>query len=177
MEAFGHLGIRTRLTIGFTLLLVLMLITNLLALQRMAGIMEDLNQLVDERVVKIDEASHVLETALTNGRALRELLLAESPAERAKIKDEVAKHRKENAELLTKLESQLRTDDAKVLMARINEQRAGLTEWYTRVFDAAERGQSEAKQVLYNEFVPRNNQLIDSMRAMVELQEKYTHLG
>ena len=169
----NNLSIRARLLAGFAILIGLLLVTNLLALQKMAGIMGDMNSLVDDRVVKVNEANHIMESALANGRALRSLLLMDSTAEREKIKAEVAHHRQENNELLGKLESQLYSDDAKTLLAKIKEKRAALQDWYPKYFEAAERNPGEAKQILFKEFIPRNDAFVATLKEMVELQEKH----
>ena len=102
---FNNLSISKRLIIGFGVLIAFMIATNLLALQRMADIMADMNTLVDERMVKVNEANHAMEIALGNGRALRGLLLVDSAEERQKIKSEVAEYRKGNSEILAKRSS------------------------------------------------------------------------
>ncbi|MGE5471571.1 MAG: methyl-accepting chemotaxis protein [Bacteroidota bacterium] len=168
-----NLSISKRLIGAFALLVALLVLTNVLAMVRMAAIMDDLNSLVDDRVVKVNEANRIVDSALANGRALRGLLLVDTPAERLKIKAEVAKHRQDNADLLTKLEGQLFTEDAKALIVKIKARRAAIQDLYQRYYDAAERSTAEAKQILFNEFIPANNTFVDSLEEMVELQESH----
>ena len=149
-----NMSIVGRLVFGFGVLIAILIVTNVIALYRMATIMDDMNQLVDDRMVKANEANKIMESALANGRALRALLLVDTAAERDKVKAEVARHRQENSELLGKLEGQLYTADAKALAARIKERRAALQDLYPRYYEAAEKNVGEAKQILFKEFIP-----------------------
>ena len=144
---FKDISISKRLIFGFGLLIVFLFATNLMALKHMAGIMEDMNKLVDDRMIKVNDANKAMEIALANGRALRGLLLVDTAEERKKIEDEVAQLRKSNTELLGKLESQLHSDQGKALMATIKERRHALHELYPSFFSTAEKSLSEAKSI------------------------------
>ena len=172
---FNNLSISKRLIIGFGVLIAFLIATNLLALQRMASIMADMNTLVDERMVKVNEANHSMELALANGRALRGLLLVDTAEERKKIKSEVEGYRKSNTEVLTKMEQQIHSEEGKRLLATITQRRAALLGLYPRFFEAAEHSVSEAKPILFKEFIPANDAFIASLKAMVEFQENQMH--
>jgi len=168
---FKDLSISKRLIIGFGLLIVFLFATNLIALKHMAGIMDDMNALVDDRMVKVNEANKAMETALANGRSLRGLLLVDTAEERKKIREEVEQHRKDNSEILAKLEEKTRSPEGKALIATIKERRAALFSIYPRFYDAAEKGIAEAKPILFKEFIPTNDAFIASLKAMVEHEE------
>ena len=168
-----NMSIVGRLVFGFGVLIAILIVTNVIALYRMATIMDDMNQLVDDRMVKVNEANKIMESALANGRALRALLLVDTAAERDKVKAEVARHRQENSELLGKLEGQLYTADAKALAARIKEKRAALQDLYPRYYEAAEKNVGDAKQILFKEFIPHNDAFVASLKEMIELQEEH----
>ena len=172
---FNNLSISKRLIIGFGVLIAFLIATNLLALQRMASIMADMNTLVDERMVKVNEANHSMELALANGRALRGLLLVDTAEERKKIKSEVEGYRKSNTEVLTKMEQQIHSEEGKRLLATITQRRTALLGLYPRFFEAAEHSVSEAKPILFKEFIPANDAFIASLKAMVEFQENQMH--
>jgi methyl-accepting chemotaxis protein len=172
---FNNLNISKRLIIGFGVLIAFLIATNLLALQRMADIMADMNILVDDRMVKVDEATQSMQGALATGRALRGMLLVDTAEERKKLREEVEQYRKNNTELLGKLEAATRSEQGKALMATIKERRAALQTLYPRLFEAAEKSVAEAKPILFKEYTPANDAFVASLKAMVEFQESAMH--
>ena len=172
---FNNLSISRRLIIGFGVLIAFLIATNLLALQRMASIMADMNTLVDERMVKVNEATQSMQGALATGRALRGMLLVDTAEERKKLREEVEQYRKNNTELLGKLEAATHSEQGKALIATIKERRAALQTLYPRFFEAAEKSVAEAKPILFKEYTPANDAFVAGLKAMVEFQESAMH--
>ncbi|MER2540055.1 MAG: MCP four helix bundle domain-containing protein [Azonexus sp.] len=172
---FNNLSISKRLIIGFGVLIAFLIATNLLALQRMASIMADMNTLVDERMVKVNDANQAMQGTLAAARALRGMLLMDTAEERKKFKEIVEQHRKDNVEILGKIEASIHSDQGKALLATVKERRAALQLLYPRLYEAAEKSVTEAKPILFKEYAPANDAFVASLKAMVDFQENQMH--
>ncbi len=169
---FSRLTIKFRLILAFSALVILLLVSNILALQRMAETMQDMDTLVQDRVFKLKTASKFVESALSNGLLLRSILLVDSSDERATIKAKIEANRKQNSELLEKLEPLVRTERGKKILANIKEARSNQSSVYGKYYEALERSSSEARQVLLKEFAPKNEALITAVKEMASLQDE-----
>ncbi|MBK7414659.1 MAG: methyl-accepting chemotaxis protein [Dechloromonas sp.] len=172
---FNNLSISKRLIIGFGVLIEFLIATYLLALQRMANIMADMNTLVDERMVKVNDANQAMQGTLAAARALRGMLLMDTAEEQKKFKEIVEQHRKDNVEILGKIEASIHSDQGKALMATVKERRAALQSLYPRLYEAAEKSVTEAKPILFKEYAPANDAFVASLKAMVDFQENQMH--
>ena len=169
---FSRLTIKFRLILAFSALVILLLVSNILALQRMADSQQDLEYLVQDRVFKLKTSSKFVESAMANGTLLRGILLVDSNEERAAIKSAVANNRKSNTELLDKLEPLVRTERGRNILNKIKEARSAQSSLYGKYFDALERSPTEARQVLLKEFAPKNDALIAAVKEMANLQDE-----
>ena len=169
---FNRLTIKLRLILAFSALVILLLVTNMLALQRMSDTMQDMDVLVNDRVFKIKLSNKFVESALNNGRLLRGILLVDTNEERLAIKGQIEANRKQNSELLEKLEPLVRTERGKKILANIKEARSAQSAVYGKYYDALERSTADAKQLLLKEFAPKNEALITAVREMANLQDE-----
>ena len=169
---FNRLTIKLRLILAFSALVILLLVTNMLALQRMSDTMQDMDVLVNDRVFKIKLSNKFVESALNNGRLLRGILLVDTSEERAALKTQIEANRKQNSELLEKLEPLVRTERGKKILANIKEARSAQSAVYGKYYDALERSTADAKQLLLKEFAPKNEALITAVREMANLQDE-----
>ncbi len=172
---FKDLSISKRLLFGFGLLIAILLATNILAMMRMAGTMANMNLLVDERMVKIEEANNINERTLAVGRALRGLLLTNDHDELEAIKAEILKLREKNSQSIASLEKLTHTPDGKVLLEKITSLRDKAGSQYQQFFDLLGRDANEAKTYLRNELTPTMEGFIAASRATIDYQETQMH--
>ncbi|WP_034930514.1 MCP four helix bundle domain-containing protein, partial [Candidatus Accumulibacter vicinus] len=78
---FKNLRIGIRLGVGFGVLIVLMAAMTLLGINAMSNVYEDLDDIVNDNVVKIELAQEMNSSVLEVGKALRSLLLLEEKSE------------------------------------------------------------------------------------------------
>ncbi len=169
---FNQMTIKMRLILAFSALVILLLVSNLLALQRMSDTMHDMDVLVQDRVFKIKVSNKFVESVLNNGRLLRGILLSDSSEERAAFKSQIEANRKLNSELLEQLEPLVRTERGKRILANIKEARSAQSSVYGKYYEALERNQAEAKQLLLKDFSPKNEALVTAVKEMAALQDE-----
>ena len=166
-----NLTIKARLIIAFGALTMLLLVTNLLALQRMGDAMEDMNLLIDDRVAKVRLVAALTEGILNNGRNLRGMLLVDSAAERQALKTELAESRKQNGEFMAKLDALVRTEGGRQVFNKIKEAREQQQGLYAHYFELLEKSPADAKQFLLKDFSVRNNALVAALKEMSVRQD------
>ena len=172
---FKDLSISKRLIIGFGLLIMILIVTNLMAMKRMAETMDNMDLLVNERVLKIKEANNINERTLSIGRSLRGILIADSREEREAIKAEIHKLRELNGPSLATLEKLIHSPEGKALLSKIVAVRDKAGPQYEQYFNIAERDLNEAKTYIKTELTPTMNGFLETTHAMVEFQELLMH--
>lgn len=154
---FKDLSISMRLVFGFGLLIVILLVTNLMAMSHMAETMDNMDRLVNERVLKIKEANNINERTLSIGRNLRGILIADSREEREAIKADIHKLRELNGPSLVTLEKLTHSSEGKALLSKIVAVRDKAGPQYDQYFNIAERDLNEAKTYIKTELTPTMN--------------------
>ena len=172
---FKDLSISKRLIIGFGLLIMILIVTNLMAMKRMAETMDNMDLLVNERVLKIKEANNINERTLSIGRSLRGIPIADSREEREAIKAEIHKLRELNGPSLATLEKLIHSPEGKALLSKIVAVRDKAGPQYEQYFNIAERDLNEAKTYIKTELTPTMNGFLETTHAMVEFQELLMH--
>uniref|UniRef100_Q47BW8 Histidine kinase, HAMP region:Bacterial chemotaxis sensory transducer n=1 Tax=Dechloromonas aromatica (strain RCB) TaxID=159087 RepID=Q47BW8_DECAR len=169
---FSRLTIKVRLIFAFTALIILLLVSNILALQRLAESMQDMDTLVKDRVFKLNTSYKLVESVLKNGGMLRAILLVDSNEERAALEAKISANRKLNSELIEKLDPLVRTERGRKILDHIKETRAAQSSLYGKYFEALDRSPAEARLLLSKEFAPKNDALISAVKEMASLQDE-----
>ena len=116
---FKNLKIGVRLGLGFGFVLVLLAIISTTALLRMADLTSATAIIVDDRMVKINQASEITESALKMGLAVRNLLLSNDKAFEKTQLEAIAKMRARNKELREAIKPKLYTEKGKELFEKM----------------------------------------------------------
>src|ERR1700745_1283351 len=103
----NKLKVSTRLSLGFAIILLLMLIMGATSLLKVNNMHQSFKLVVDDRVPKVDEINEVKGDVNQVALSLRNMVLLTDPAEIKKEVEKVAAARQANAQRLEKLRSQI----------------------------------------------------------------------
>ncbi|HQC81516.1 MAG TPA: MCP four helix bundle domain-containing protein, partial [Accumulibacter sp.] len=106
---FNSLKIGEKIGAGFAAILLLMIATSVLGLMKINQIMNDLNEIGDERYPKVMLGNEMIKRSLVNGRTIRGAILSSDTAEVEKYIKDIRAFRRENTEALRKIEAMLHT--------------------------------------------------------------------
>ena len=170
---FKNLRIGVRLTIGFGLVLALLAIIAGLGISRMAGIKDKLDTVVNENNVKIAAANAMRGQINVIARAVRNLAMTSDAAtmktEAARIQDARGKY----AEQRDKLQKMIKSEEARKIMADINDGQKKTTPLVEKAMDLALASKNEqATSVIMTEVRGPQSKWIDDINAMIERQEQ-----
>ena len=101
---FANLKVATRLSLGFGVVIVLLIAISLLSVLRLGTVSDSATTIMEDRYPKVQMAEGIVRNALTNGRLLRSVLLATSDSEVESLKQQVSETRAKNAELVKRLD-------------------------------------------------------------------------
>jgi len=168
----NNLKIGVRLITGFALVLILLAIMGILAVNRLADLNDEVNNIVTDKYPKtidsIDIVRAMNQVALIN----RNLLLINDPAEIQSQQARLTEQRKIISDNIKGLEEKVTSDAGKKLLATMSEKRAvfvGNLEKFQAMVTAKDR--ENAIKYLYNEVRASNNAYVDSIRKLIEYQD------
>jgi methyl-accepting chemotaxis protein len=129
---------------------------------------------MDEVYPKVMEAEDLEKDALNNGRFVRNMLLARTPAEAEQAWTAIQHSRDENTERLKKIEAGLKTDKGRELYKAIIESRQALAPRFEALRELArsDKPADKAKAVEYlnTEFATANNAFVAAGEAFSKFQ-------
>jgi len=169
----AHLKIGTRLGLGFSLLILMLLAVILLALWRFGQIGEVNSRIIEKDWVKAEAANVINATTRANARRTMELIIVGDVSQLARIKERIAENKKTIDVALDTLDQLIYLPEGKALLARLKEARGQYVASFSKVARLMEEGnREEATRVMNTETLP----LLDAMQApinqLTELQKK-----
>ncbi len=171
---FKSMTVGARLGLGFGTLCCLLLAISVLSVQRLGTVHQSSVTIMEEVYPKVMEAEDVEKDALNNGRLIRNMLLARTPAEADQAWTAVQHSRDENAERLKKIEAGIKTDKGRELFKAMIESRQALAPKFEALHELArsDKATDKAKAVDYlnAEFATANNAFIAAGEAFSKFQ-------
>jgi methyl-accepting chemotaxis protein len=169
----GNLKIGTRLSAGFTLVLLMMASLIVVVLGNLHSIGDNSAAMVEKDWVKAEAAHTINATIRANARRTMELFLAQDAAQTSTINERIKTNVKIINDAVQVLETLMTMDEGKILLADFKEKRARYVQSFTRVSKLlAEDKRDEAIQVLNSETLPALDAVQDNVGRIVELQKK-----
>ncbi|MCM2250188.1 MAG: methyl-accepting chemotaxis protein [Geothrix sp.] len=163
-----NLKIGTRLSVGFGLILALLLLIAGVGLNRMSAIADDTDEIVTHYNVQLAHANGISEQAYLISRMVRTVLLMDNLADRKVNVERIAKTRETYDEISKKLEATLQSADAKALFASIQETLARYRQVNSRVLEASLAGRdSDASRIMFEEVRPAEQAFQGSIAKIV----------
>jgi methyl-accepting chemotaxis protein len=161
------IGVRLSLSFGFMLLLVA--ITLVLGVSKMAVMNNATEQIVKDRYPKTVLANDAIVRTLDNGRSVRNLLL-ESEEGIDKNKAIINANREKIKGDLEQLDKMINTDKGRELMNVIIRQRDALEPKYDELIALAKSDRKKATEFLLNSFAPTNTAYAKALNDISEFQ-------
>ncbi|HET9552325.1 MAG TPA: methyl-accepting chemotaxis protein, partial [Anaeromyxobacteraceae bacterium] len=166
-----RLRIGTRLSLAFGFLVAVIVIVGWVGLSRMAHIDRNLEQVAVERWGKAQLAADGANRAQLQAALVTRLFLTRDRAEADRIQAAMEENRRAAVALVEKREATLIHAEARALLGRVKEARAGYLEPYGRARALLAEGRvEEAQAVAVREVVPRLTAVNDAWDALVHYE-------
>lgn len=167
----------TRLALGFGIVATIGILITIIGSFRMSELATDLDQVANDRMVKVAQFTELKENFNSIGLLTRNIVISENVALHSEEKKKIATLRAANSELLEKLDKTLKIPQARDLLKIITDNRGIYNSSIDRVIALTEKGdEAEAERLLFNETIALQNIVFkatdDSRKLQKELSEK-----
>jgi methyl-accepting chemotaxis protein len=170
---FKNLKVGQRLGLAFAFILLMLSIIAFVGITRLASLDEDMQKMANDLYPKTAIANEIALRSMDNARILRNLILNPDENAKATNKEAYDKNSAANAELLSKLEKTVNTDQGRELLKTLNEARSAYKDYTSEVVQLAlAHNDAEAVKVLYGEKYKRQAAYFASLKQFIEFQEK-----
>jgi len=167
---FKTMTVATRLYLGFGVVVALLLTVSVLSVLRLATVHQASTYITEEVYPKVMLAQSIQKSALNNGRFVRSLLLAKTPADADKFWEQLQQSRSVNTEDMNKLESMLSTAEGKDKFRIATERREVLAPMYERLHDLSASDKGKAVDYLNSEFSKSNMAFVSALEDFSKYQ-------
>ncbi len=148
-------GTGTRLSVGFGLVLSMLVIIIAIAFIRFSSIGEINDKIIEKDWVKAEAANTINATTRDNARRTMELLIAADAAQLGKIHERIDANKKTISAALDTLEKLIYLPEGKELLARIKEARVKYVTSFSKVSKLLNEGKKdEAISLMTTETLP-----------------------
>ena len=164
------LRVSTKLAIGFGTAILMLLLVMGVALLNMGTMKDSADNMSKFRFPMTVQANTLVRNTLDSGRLMRNLLLLDDERALAKTKEDIAKVRSGNGEILADLQKKITSDEGKQKLAAAVDARQRLQDKYGEFFRLLDTDRGQARDYLLNVFAPNNNELVAALGALNDLQ-------
>jgi methyl-accepting chemotaxis protein len=169
---FGNLKVGTRLALGFGAVVLLLLAISVTSILRLASVHQASAVIMEDFYPKVALSDEIVRNALNDGRLVRNLLLAATPAEADKSWQLTQESHGKNIERLKKLESMLDSERGRELFRTVTERRSALDPKYDRIHELNGSDKARAIEFLKSEFAPANEAYMASLEELARFQSE-----
>lgn len=167
----------TRLALGFGIVATIGILITIIGSFRMSELATDLDQVANDRMVKVAQFTELKENFNSIGLLTRNIVISKNVALHSEEKKKIATLRAANSELLEKLDKTLKIPQARNLLKIITDNRGIYNSSIDRVIALTEKGdEAEAERLLFNETIALQQIVFkatdDSRKLQKELSEK-----
>jgi methyl-accepting chemotaxis protein len=171
MNWLNDLKLRTRLILGFALVLVLTVALGVMAITKMEAIRLDFNKVVKENNVKISTANAMRGELNIVARTIRNIVIQGDPVYLQKQVERLAESRKNYGEQSNKLTSLISSEKAKKITTDIIASKETVRPLFDKVVQAAMTGKKDLAAKTLLEIAPLQDIWFKNIQGMIELQE------
>ncbi len=168
---FKNMKVATKLGLGFGVVILLLVVSLVLSITRMAVIDAASTVIVEDSYVTVRLAVSAKEETLNQARFIRDMLLVDNEAADAETKALIDASRKRRADAVEELGKMVDTPQERELLAKINAARESLGKHLDELFSML-GDQERAESYLYEQLIPANNTLLAAVDEMVKLQSE-----
>jgi methyl-accepting chemotaxis protein len=169
----NNLNIGTRLTLGFGILLLLMMVIGGYGIKSVKDLHEEIDLLVEDRMVKVEQANAIIDQINIVARATRNLILDDNNKEsQAKEVQRIADARKTAGGILEQLNKTIKSDKGRALLNKIiNEIRPTFGRHLETLLGLIKEEQTlKAKMLLLGEYRQIQNTYFKTLEELIVLQ-------
>ncbi len=167
----NNLKIGTRLSLGFGLLLLLMLAVGAYGILSVKSLREGLDLLVNDRMVKVAQANESMHNVNIIARALRNIIIDDDKGRQAEELRRIADSRKKVADILDELNATITTDQGKAILRKLADQRTGYVRSTEQYMNLTREGKiDEAKKMLLTEVRETQRNYLNGLTEIVVFQ-------
>jgi len=167
---FRNLKVGQRLALGFGTVVALLLTVSAVSVLRLGTLHQASTYVTDEVYPKVLLAEAAEKAALNNGRFVRSLLLAKTPADADKFWQDLTQSRSGNTEIMNKLEVSLTTAEGKAKFKFAAERRDALAPMYERLHALSVTDRGKAVDYLNSEFAQANMSFVAALEDFSKFQ-------
>ncbi len=171
-----NLNIGRRLALGFSIIFFLMTAVSVISYTKITRLATDALDLADDKIPKIEMSAEVLENALIQARALRNLIISDDKNYQHQQLQIVEDILKRNGEILQKLEPMIHSEKGKELLKDLQEAREPYREALEKLMGLADiespaYNHKKAVDMVLGDYSHIADKYVESIRAF-ESQEK-----
>ena len=163
----------TRLTIGFGLVLSILLISIAITVMRFSSIGVINDKMIEKDWVKAEATNTINALTKDNARRTLELLIVTDAAQIGKIHERIEVNKKTISDAMGTLDKLVYLPEGKEMLARIKGARGKYVASFSKVSKLRDEGKKdEATDLMITETLPALDTLQESIAAMADLQKK-----
>jgi methyl-accepting chemotaxis protein len=171
MQAFNNLRVGTRLGLGTTLLLAMLIGLGATAAWQMARINDLANDVLGERWLKVKLANQVIDSVNANGRQIVILIDTKDRAKVEKIAAEMAEESKRLSKIYESLEKLITSPEGRAAFKTVVDTRKPYVDSRRGAIELATTGKSaEAMSRFIGETMPLQSKYIAAIDSLITLQ-------
>jgi len=174
---FSSMKVGTRLALGFSTVVALLLVISVLSVQRLGVVHEASEIILDRLYPKVLLAEELEKGALNNGRYVRNALLAKTPGDGEAAWRQLDTSRSANGDRAKQLEALLTTEKGKQLFKAASDRREALAPKYDRIHALNNSDKAQAIAYLFSEFAPANDAFIAATEEFTKFQTEEMDLA
>jgi methyl-accepting chemotaxis protein len=163
--------VATKLALGFGIVIALLVTVASVAMNSLAAMDDAMALILKDRYVKVDMLNQVMKNTLENGVMARNLVLADD-AQLDKLRQDIEQQRKENGELLGRVDKMLVTAKGRELFDVVVKRRGDLAPKYDTLYSLRKADKAHAGDFAMKEFGPANAAFQNALQDLVDLQEE-----
>jgi methyl-accepting chemotaxis protein len=174
---FSNMKVSTRLGLGFGFVVLLLLVLSVLSVTRLASVRSASDDIMVNRYPKIISANALIQNTLDAGVSLRGLLLTEDRVEVDKLVQHINVVRQDNTERMKQLDQTVISEQGRVLLKAVVDQRAIIGPQNEKFFDLVKANRTQAADYLSKELWPSLSALNVALQNFREYQVDLMNKG
>ena len=178
MGFLNRLSIARRLTLGFTLMVLLMAVLGGLSLWQVRGIGAEVHTVTDDLLPKQQRLQTIKGEVNEIARAMRNMMIMDAPDDIQKQRQEIDASRVVIKDSLQWLEERIANPEAKTLLAQMLAAREAFVQSQEKFFGALGSGlREDARRVLLGETREKQLAYMEQIEKLIAFQDQLTSAG
>jgi len=163
--------IGSRLSLAFGLILALMMTVGGYAIKDIKSLQEDIDLLVNDRMVKLEQVNTIVDNINILARALRNIIIDDNKDHQADEMRRIAEARKTVGAIMADLEKTIKSENGIALLNKIKGVRAEYVRSTEAYMELIKAGQNEqAKKMLLSEIRQTQKSYLEALEELITLQ-------